>query len=271
MPAQFCETSIGSNEISNERPAPRLQKVVSRDGADNADVRLSDDNDDVRLSDNSPVATSPAKDLARDISPSDNTKDTVDTVATVETTDSNSTPIATDKPSVKRAMILTGLPPPALPPRPVFPTDLEHYQAHVHTIGFGGTTFYSQQMQAYLTDLRTDYKRQLKTYEMLQQLAIEDTSYATALVDELDALDEDPFTLDSFENLMRLHASKCKDFIIARVTTQDPNEDTKVYHSYYSAHQINKVLFRTQPEEGLLHRMKARNVRCPTQRVLLVG
>lgn len=81
----------------------------------------------------------------------------------------------------------------------------------------------------------------------------------TAVVDELDAMDEDPFTLDSFENLMRMHASE-KDFIIARVTTQDPNDGEKHYHSYYGAHQINKVLFRTQPDEGLLHRMKARNV-----------
>ncbi|KAI8351885.1 hypothetical protein B0O80DRAFT_368381, partial [Mortierella sp. GBAus27b] len=87
-------------------------------------------------------------------------------------------------------------------------------------------------------------------------------------VDELDALDEDPFTLDSFENLMRLHASKGKDFIVARVTTQDPNDEAKLYHSYYGAHQINKVLFRTQPEEGLLHRMKARN---PLNNMLVVG
>ncbi|KAI7829699.1 hypothetical protein BC939DRAFT_378677, partial [Gamsiella multidivaricata] len=87
-------------------------------------------------------------------------------------------------------------------------------------------------------------------------------------MDELDALDEDPFTLDSFENLMRMHASKGKDFILARVTTQDPNDDTKLYHSYYGAHQINKVLFRTQPDEGLLHRMKARN---PLNNMLIVG
>jgi hypothetical protein len=73
-------------------------------------------------------------------------------------------------------------------------------------------------------------------------------------------MDEDPFTLDSFENLMRLHAGKGKDFIVARVTTQDPTDENKHYHSYYGAHQINKVLFRTQPDEGLLHRMKARNV-----------
>ncbi|KAG0328080.1 hypothetical protein BGZ99_006253 [Dissophora globulifera] len=116
-------------------------------------------------------------------------------------------------------------------------------------------------MQNYLSDVRKAYENQLKGYDALKTLAQEDTYFTTAVVEELDAMDEDPFTLDSFENLMRTHASKGKDFILARVTTQDPTDETKLYHSYYGAHQINKVLFRTQPEEGLLHRMKARNVK----------
>ncbi|KAF9957293.1 hypothetical protein BGZ70_009549 [Mortierella alpina] len=166
----------------------------------------------------------------------------------------------------KRAMILTGLPTPTLPPRPVFPSELEHYQ--VHGYGVNGRDVYSAQMQAYLSSLRQDYERQLKNYETLKTLVQEDTYYMTVEVDRLDALDEDPFTLDSFENLMRMHANKGKDFILARVTTQDPNDDTKHYYSYYGAHQINKVLFRTQPDEGLLHRMKARN---PLNNMLVVG
>jgi hypothetical protein len=86
-------------------------------------------------------------------------------------------------------------------------------------------------------------------------------SYKNRFVDVVDASNDDPFTLDSFENLIRLHAQKGKDFIMARVTTADPQDPNKFYHSYYAAHHINKVLFRTQPEEGLLHRMCARNVR----------
>ncbi len=39
------------------------------------------------------------------------------------------------------------------------------------------------------------------------------------------------------------------------------DQDSRLYFNYYAAHHINKVLFRTQPEEGLLHRMKAKNVR----------
>ncbi|CAG8777298.1 17137_t:CDS:2, partial [Racocetra persica] len=76
----------------------------------------------------------------------------------------------------------------------------------------------------------------------------------------LDATTEDPFTLETFETLIHQHYEKDKDFILARVTTADPSDDSKTYNSYYSAHQINKVLFRTQPDQGLLHRMKAKNV-----------
>lgn len=159
------------------------------------------------------------------------------------------------KPTPKRAMILLGRPAPPLPPRPVFPADLKNYQLQ------SGTAETSSHMQAYLARVRHDFEQQTEHFEVLKEILLEDTHHMTAVVDELDAMDEDPFTLDSFENLMRMHASKGKDFIIARVTTQDPNDGEKHYHSYYGAHQINKVLFRTQPDEGLLHRMKARNVR----------
>lgn len=80
------------------------------------------------------------------------------------------------------------------------------------------------------------------------------------VIDVLDVQNEDPFTLEPFESLIRLHAEKGKDFILARVTTVDPADENKFYYSFYAAHHINKVLFRTQPEEGLLHRMRAKNV-----------
>ncbi|KAI8894112.1 hypothetical protein BC833DRAFT_530981 [Globomyces pollinis-pini] len=87
-------------------------------------------------------------------------------------------------------------------------------------------------------------------------------------MDVLDAENEDPFTLETLDSLIELHAEKGLDFIIARVTTVDPNEETRFYYSYYAAHHINKVLFRTQPEEGLLHRMKAKN---PLNNMTIVG
>ncbi|KAG0225925.1 hypothetical protein BGW41_004458 [Actinomortierella wolfii] len=117
--------------------------------------------------------------------------------------------------------------------------------------------------------LRKEYeetKALLQSAEVVSQGV--DAYFQNCVVDHLDAMDEDPFTLESFESLMRTHASRGKDFILARVTTQDPVDAEKRYHSYYGAHQINKVLFRTQPEEGLLHRMKARN---PLNNMLIVG
>ncbi|KAL2916865.1 hypothetical protein HK105_203644 [Polyrhizophydium stewartii] len=88
------------------------------------------------------------------------------------------------------------------------------------------------------------------------------------VMDVLDADNEDPFTLETLETLIHNHARKGVDFILARVTTVDPNDETRFYYSYYAAHHINKVLFRTQPEEGLLHRMRAKN---PLNNMTIVG
>ena len=86
------------------------------------------------------------------------------------------------------------------------------------------------------------------------------TPDTTTIVDIIDAENEDPFTLEAFSSLLAVHAAASKDLILARVITVDPHDETRLYASYYAAHHINKVLFRTQPEEGLLHRMKAKNV-----------
>lgn len=84
----------------------------------------------------------------------------------------------------------------------------------------------------------------------------------------LDAANEETFTLETFESLVRAARSTGKAFILARVTTVDPSNLTRLYFSYYAAHHINRVIFRTQPEEGLLHRMKSRN---PLNNMLIVG
>lgn len=85
----------------------------------------------------------------------------------------------------------------------------------------------------------------------------------------LDCESEESFTLETFGNLLKAARAAGKDFIIARVTTLDPTgPKPQLYHSHYSAHQINKILFKTQPEEALLHRMKSRN---PLNNMLIVG
>lgn len=88
-----------------------------------------------------------------------------------------------------------------------------------------------------------------------------------AFLDDIETYDEDPFTLEKFEVLMQLHKDSNKQFLIARVTTLDELSGAYFY-SYYAAHHINKVLFRTQPELGLLHRMKANN---PLNNMLIHG
>ncbi|KAI9090803.1 hypothetical protein DFS34DRAFT_584913 [Phlyctochytrium arcticum] len=92
--------------------------------------------------------------------------------------------------------------------------------------------------------------------------------HENVLIEVVDAQAEDPFTLEAFDSLIQMHVDKDKDFILARVTTVDPKDETRFYYSYYAAHHINKVLFRTQPEEGLLHRMKAKN---PLNNMTIVG
>lgn len=85
----------------------------------------------------------------------------------------------------------------------------------------------------------------------------------------LDCAAEESFTLETFGGLLKAARAAEKDFIIARVTTLDPAADKpQLFHSHYSAHHLNKILFRTQPEEGLLHRMKSRN---PLNNMLIVG
>lgn len=84
--------------------------------------------------------------------------------------------------------------------------------------------------------------------------------YPEELIDVIDAKEtEEPFTLEVFEDLVKMHLERNKDFILARVTTIDTVDPNRFYYSYYAAHHINKVLFKTQPEEGLLHRMQAKN------------
>ncbi len=85
----------------------------------------------------------------------------------------------------------------------------------------------------------------------------------------LDCSAEESFTLETFGGLLKAARVAEKEFILARVRTLDPSaEHPQLFHSHYSAHHLNKILFKTQPEEGLLHRMKSRN---PLNNMLIVG
>jgi len=87
-------------------------------------------------------------------------------------------------------------------------------------------------------------------------------------IDKINGNNEDPFTLETFKDLIYMYSKKNKDFIIARIKTSDPSGNNKYFYSYYDAHHINKVLFKTQPELSLLHRMQAKN---PLNNMIIVG
>jgi hypothetical protein len=88
----------------------------------------------------------------------------------------------------------------------------------------------------------------------------------------IDAQCEDIFTLETFQNLILHSYRNSKAFLLARVMTIDTNFEgqtsAKCYWSDYAAHHINKVLYRTQLEQNLLHRMRCRN---PLNNMPIVG
>lgn len=88
----------------------------------------------------------------------------------------------------------------------------------------------------------------------------------------VDAQNEESFTLEAFESMIRFSYQKKKVFILARVTTCDPVDSNRLYHSFYYAPQINRVLFRTEKPTGahhaFLHRMHAKN---PLNNMPIIG
>ena len=99
-------------------------------------------------------------------------------------------------------------------------------------------------------------------------LVIEASSNPNIIIDAIDSIDEEPFTLETFQDLITMHSIKGLDFILARVVTIDPTDADRKYFSYYSAHHINKVLFTTNHNRGLLHRLSSKN---PLNNMDIVG
>jgi hypothetical protein len=67
------------------------------------------------------------------------------------------------------------------------------------------------------------------------------------------------FTLEEFRTLIIESKIRNIDFILARVTTEDPNDPTILYNFYYTASEINRILYRSDSERHLHHRMIIRN------------
>lgn len=87
-------------------------------------------------------------------------------------------------------------------------------------------------------------------------------------MDEIDANAFETFTLEEIRSLVLAYKQKDKDFLIARVTTPDPENGNLFYNFYYAAAEINRVLFRYESTRRLLHRMKVKN---PLNNMFIVG
>lgn len=87
-------------------------------------------------------------------------------------------------------------------------------------------------------------------------------------LDEIDANAHETFTLEELRILIMNYRKKNKDFIIARVTTPDPDNNSVFYNFYYAAAEVNRILFRYEPTRRLLHRMKVKN---PLNNMYIIG
>ncbi|OAG30958.1 hypothetical protein NEDG_02187 [Nematocida displodere] len=87
-------------------------------------------------------------------------------------------------------------------------------------------------------------------------------------LDVVDAEEIEPFTLESFKKSAIEALRAGKEYILAKVTTSDPNNAASLYNYYYSAFEINKILFKYESDRHLLHRMKVRN---PMNNMFIMG
>ena len=88
----------------------------------------------------------------------------------------------------------------------------------------------------------------------MQQHVMQICDTSNGVVDALNLQNEEPFTLETFENLINLHRQSSKTFILARVETLDgcPHQSEEETIScdcarksfFYGAHQLNKIIFR---------------------------
>lgn len=121
------------------------------------------------------------------------------------------------------------------------------------------------------TALKSDFYKKLTKVASTIQINGAPTSTESAehaQLDEIDASAHETFTLEEMRSLIMTYKKTNKDFIIARVTTPDPDNQSVFYNFYYSATEINRILFRYEPSRRLLHRMKVKN---PLNNMFIIG
>lgn len=82
----------------------------------------------------------------------------------------------------------------------------------------------------------------------------------------IDGNEQETFTLEEYRKLIIDYRNNNKDFILARVST--PDKDDIIHNFYYTASEVNKILFKYESDRKLLHRMKVRN---PLNNIFIVG
>lgn len=82
----------------------------------------------------------------------------------------------------------------------------------------------------------------------------------------LDVVAVETFTLEEFRMLVALCISDGRDFVVARVATQDQSTRL-VFHSYYAAAELNRILFCSE-NSRVLYRMRPRN---PDNNLAIMG
>ena len=87
-------------------------------------------------------------------------------------------------------------------------------------------------------------------------------------LDLIDADENEIFTLEAYKKLISEARKLDKEFILARVTTSDPNNSGDLFTYFYSAFEINKLLFKYESNRRLLHRMRVKN---PLNNMYIIG
>lgn len=93
-------------------------------------------------------------------------------------------------------------------------------------------------------------------------------SLSLTQLDLIDGDENEVFTLEPMRKLIAESKEIGKDFIIARITTSDPADANIFYNYYYSAFEVNKILFKYESNRKLLHRMKVKN---PLNNMYIIG
>eukprot|EP00854_Cymbomonas_tetramitiformis_P018993 gene18993-22704_t len=110
-------------------------------------------------------------------------------------------------------------------------------------------------------DLQTEEMFTLETYGSLIQDHMEEKKASLPIPSPRTPIFSPDVTFSRLKFI--LHLCVFQNFIIARATSRDKESPRKTRWSYYSAHHLNKVLFRWNAQNELIHRYMRSNTLPP--------